>query len=98
MAAAAIPHVFDMTADEALAMSANIKPGLTNFSHFYMPENLDGSNGVYDLPDGTELYAFGDVHGDLDLVYSLLFNVAKVANVTLMGLFHGHDPIAGLSL
>lgn len=37
-AAAAQPHVFDMTADEALAMAANIKPGITNFSHFYMPD------------------------------------------------------------
>ncbi len=78
-AASAQPHVFDMTADEALAMSSTIKPGVTNFSHFYMPENLDGSNGVYDLPDGTELYAFGDIHGDFDLVVNLLTKVAKVA-------------------
>jgi hypothetical protein len=91
-AASAQPHVFDMTADEALAMSATIKPGVTNFSHFYMPENLDGSNGVYDLPDGTELYAFGDVHGDYDLVVNLLTKVAKVAVQNPDGTFSWSRP------
>jgi len=85
-------HVFDMTAGSALAMSATIKPGVTNFSHFYMPENLDGSNGVYDLPDGTELYAFGDVHGDYDLVVNLLTKVAKVAIQNQDGTFSWTRP------
>ncbi len=91
-AAGAQPHVFDMTADEALAMSATIKPGVTNFSHFYMPVNLDDSNGVYDLPDGTELYAFGDVHGDFDLVVNLLTKVAKVAVQNPDGTFSWSRP------
>lgn len=91
-AASAQPHVFDMTAVEALDMSKTIKPGVTNFSHFYMPENLDGSNGVYDLPDGTELYAFGDIHGDFDLVVNLLTKVAKVAVQNPDGTFSWSRP------
>jgi hypothetical protein len=69
----------NITLDDAVSMCPSIKPQVTNFAHFYIPPNLDGSNGEYELPPNTELYAYGDIHGDFGLLETLLLNVSKVA-------------------
>lgn len=69
-----------VTIDMAVDAMEHIKPGETNFSHFYLPQNLDGMNGVYpDFPKGTDVYVVGDLHGDFDLLVNLLTKVMKVA-------------------
>lgn len=77
-----------VTVDMATSAMAHIKPGVTNFSHFYLPQNLDGKNGVYpDFPKGTDVYVVGDLHGDFDLLVNLLTKVMKVAKRNPDGTF-----------
>ncbi len=77
-----------VTVEMATSAMAHIKPGVTNFSHFYLPQNLDGKNGVYpDFPKGTDVYVVGDLHGDFDLLVNLLTKVMKVAKRNPDGTF-----------
>ena len=52
----------------------------------------DINNGIFDAPEKGDIYAIGDIHGDIEALLSCLIDVAKVMNCDFSSFYWNGCP------